>query len=369
IIRFEDAGDDKYKVIECNPKDGDGYAHFFLPTDNFSGSTKGFFNPRNYAAFFTFSSLFSCTAQEFKKYFGILDHIDLSKENDLPLNQGPMNNAANNRARHIPNRNNKNWHCSVNHGADGLYYISSVEDGAGWLHLISKEYMRRHLFHRDFDQLKWDAYPGNSYDMPDLETGDHIDFVKGVINDLSSGAVQLRPILNGDFLVHQVDKSDTGELHDHLLEAMHEALIQKGVLLPCDSLEAYVHRHFMYAQSQCQFIMTKNRLSIEKECNDVKFKDYLRLRELPRLDDGSLDLASLPPSEQGKYELLTAAAMNGVCFVIWNHITDESTENYNVFKNTARYDAPGYSKGVIHIASCTSKWCVLNIKPYERPQS
>lgn len=411
FIKFDKRGEDKSKLVACNPKDGDGYAKIFIPNTNTElGTCKGVFIPRNYAVFFTFCSLFSCTPADFKAKYGVLDHADMDRSNDLTPNQGPMTPSFNQIARHIPGRNNTTGIVGVSKGDDDKYYVGQVNDedgrirtaydrispaanhrrfletannkrahlgtnhlileilhGDGWPHLMLKEFLRHHLIHRDFDLLNWDARPGNSYDLPDLEMGRGINIIDGFLSDLDNGALRILPTLNGDILVCEVDKSDVGAQRDHLFEAIHEALIQKDELLPIDLIEGYIHRHWKYAQRQRQYIMTKNRLSIERECKDGNFKRYLGLNALPRRVDGTLDLSSLPHSKQGKYELLTASVMNSVSFVIWNEIANESTTEYSFFKNTTRYDPPGYAEGVIHIALCNDKWSVLNILPYHPP--
>ncbi|EJK49696.1 hypothetical protein THAOC_31399 [Thalassiosira oceanica] len=258
-------------------------------------------------------------------------------------------------------------HLSVNH------LMLEVLHSDSFLLLFAKEFFRSHIIHHDFDCIDWSSTRGDNYDADDVEHGNHIDIVDGVIYDLRTNLIRRRPTLIRDLMVHQVKISDIGTWHGHLFQAMHEALIQKRELCPSMTIQAFIFEHWKFAQGHRKSTKTKNRVSIEERCKDDNFQTYLGLNELPRLEDGSIDLASLPLSEHntGMYELLTASAWKNVTVVIWERIVheSESSDEFDVFRYSTGYDAREgeYSRTLVHIAydGNPRKWSVLQIEPYQ----
>ncbi|EJK55801.1 hypothetical protein THAOC_24425, partial [Thalassiosira oceanica] len=89
LYRFGDDGEPK--AIEASPIDGDGHVYFTIHSSNKRRTkVKRIYLPKMYAMFWTFTSCHKCAPEDFSKNYQMLDHGNMIRDDDFPLNGFPF---------------------------------------------------------------------------------------------------------------------------------------------------------------------------------------------------------------------------------------------------------------------------------------
>lgn len=409
LYRFGDDGEPK--AIEASPIDGDGHVYFTIHSSNKRRTkVKRIYLPKMYAMFWTFTSCHKCAPEDFSKNYQMLDHGNMIRDDDFPLNGFPFTTSDNNKVKWVNNRNNSSgfngvaasaktglWHArsvdrerirtGYNYGylaltrrfyeesshnwRDGYsanHLLLEVLNSENFRHVAAKEVLRCLLIPSDFHRCSFGENQADNYDQMCLDTGTDIDIVSILDNLNESSGTGHRPTLFGDLFIKRFDASVIGEPVDHLLKALHLTLVSKKRLLPSTALDQFIFDLKVYASGHQQYIQTANRMDIGTECTDTNFLNFLSLENLPMVDL-RVDLTALPISNpDGKYELLACSHKYDVTIVVWEELSwDEQRGNKKGFRNLAKYKAPeeGLSDMMIHLAINRSfghpKWQIMDI--------